>query len=438
MAGKLINANPTKEFFISMLTRDIDLKAAIVELIDNSIDGSNKIRSHDFRGLWIKIDFDSDYFMIEDNCGGISIDTAQNYSFRFGRDPSRPKENGSYTGVFGIGMKRSLFRLGKYFEVYSTCEHEGFELAVDVDEWTKDSSTNWSFQFKNTWEDINTSIEKCGTKIIVKKLNKGISDNLKLEYFQNQLVSYIEKYRTTAVEDGLEIYVNKKKITFIKEELVKSKNITPFSKKVEVGNVSIWVLAGVAPKGKPENAGWYIYCNGRLVVHADKTTLTGWGTDGIRLYHPSLAVFRGFVFFESTDLEELPWNTTKTSVDESSMYYISAKTLMKEATLQILNLINTISAIDDDIDKEQVEKIIYDKSNLVALNTDTIMSFKIHEKDFAFEIPMQKASEKMSTIMYKKPYKEIEQVKKLLNVSSNREVGEKTYEYYLSRESDFD
>lgn len=38
--GSKVNANPTKEFFISMLTRDIDIRAAILELIDNSIDGA--------------------------------------------------------------------------------------------------------------------------------------------------------------------------------------------------------------------------------------------------------------------------------------------------------------------------------------------------------------------------------------------------------------
>lgn len=34
-----VKAGPTKEFFVSMITRDIQLADAIVELIDNSIDG---------------------------------------------------------------------------------------------------------------------------------------------------------------------------------------------------------------------------------------------------------------------------------------------------------------------------------------------------------------------------------------------------------------
>ena len=38
--NKKVDASPTKGFFIYMLTRDIDVKPAIVELIDNSIDGA--------------------------------------------------------------------------------------------------------------------------------------------------------------------------------------------------------------------------------------------------------------------------------------------------------------------------------------------------------------------------------------------------------------
>ena len=42
--NKKVDASPTKGFFIYMLTRDIDVRPAIVELIDNSIDGAKKIR----------------------------------------------------------------------------------------------------------------------------------------------------------------------------------------------------------------------------------------------------------------------------------------------------------------------------------------------------------------------------------------------------------
>ena len=41
---KIVDASPTKEFFIYMITRDIQTNAAIVELVDNAIDGAKRLR----------------------------------------------------------------------------------------------------------------------------------------------------------------------------------------------------------------------------------------------------------------------------------------------------------------------------------------------------------------------------------------------------------
>ena len=37
------NADPTKDFFIHMLTRDIPLERAIIDLVDNSVDGAKNV-----------------------------------------------------------------------------------------------------------------------------------------------------------------------------------------------------------------------------------------------------------------------------------------------------------------------------------------------------------------------------------------------------------
>ena len=107
-----VDAEPTKDFFVSMLTRDIDLKDAIVDLVDNSIDGARRMRpDQDFEGLWIRLSFDLDppaadgpdaatdgsagAFVIEDNCGGMSLDVARKYAFRFGRDTRAKRLTGT-------------------------------------------------------------------------------------------------------------------------------------------------------------------------------------------------------------------------------------------------------------------------------------------------------------------------------------------------------
>src|SRR5438552_9476444 len=82
----MIDAEPTKELFISMLIKDIPLTRAIIDLVDNSIDGARRLRGNEkYSGLYVKIQANDKKFKIEDNCGGIDVDLAQHYAFRFGR-----------------------------------------------------------------------------------------------------------------------------------------------------------------------------------------------------------------------------------------------------------------------------------------------------------------------------------------------------------------
>jgi hypothetical protein len=83
-----IDAAPTKSFFIDMLTRDIPLDQAILDLIDNSVDGAKSLKAlngRSFADLWVKLEFDKDKFVISDNCGGFSKNAARKYAFKFGR-----------------------------------------------------------------------------------------------------------------------------------------------------------------------------------------------------------------------------------------------------------------------------------------------------------------------------------------------------------------
>lgn len=45
MNTNVIEGNPTKKFFIEMITRDISIEDAIIDLLDNSIDGATQIVS---------------------------------------------------------------------------------------------------------------------------------------------------------------------------------------------------------------------------------------------------------------------------------------------------------------------------------------------------------------------------------------------------------
>ena len=106
-------AGPTKAFFVEMLVKDVALDSAILDLLDNCIDGAKRLRGEgSYEGLEVQIDIRADKFLIEDNCGGIDLDTAKNYAFMFGTDPAVERPDKAL-GVFGVGMKRAIFKIGR-------------------------------------------------------------------------------------------------------------------------------------------------------------------------------------------------------------------------------------------------------------------------------------------------------------------------------------
>lgn len=424
--NKKVDASPTKGFFIYMLTRDIDVRPAIVELIDNSIDGAKKIRKDKgYKGLFIKISMSQDKFIIEDNCGGIDIETAQKYAFQFGRSSDRENDlHGYFTGIFGIGMKRALFKLGKKFEVISKTSTEYFDLKVDVDEWI--NKPEWEFEFDNVKTGISN--DETGTKIIVEKLNTDIIGKFESEMFINSLIDYIQKYRTVEAENGLDIEVNNIAIDYGKEKLLKSKDIQPYEKQIIDDNGKITIVAGITNKGEPNKAGWYIYCNGRLVLYADKTELTGWGVEN-RVFHYSLAEFRGYVYFESQNLLELPWNTTKTGIDTSNRLYVIARQSMSEAMKQVIKVIDEAKRKHDVSNLDELDFV--KKAGETELNHSTIANI-VENKDF--NIIEVEPEMPMARISFSKPLNEVEKVKERMGERTNKAVGEKLFEYYCEME----
>ena len=83
-----IDATPTKNFFVEMLTRDIGLEQAVLDLVDNSIDGAKGLKAdgdRPFEGRKVALEFSKDRFRIVDNCGGFSKEAARTYAFKFGK-----------------------------------------------------------------------------------------------------------------------------------------------------------------------------------------------------------------------------------------------------------------------------------------------------------------------------------------------------------------
>jgi len=122
----------------------------------------------------VTIKMTEDEFFIEDNCGGIPRDVAAKYAFKMAREASDERDSESETiGMYGVGMKRAIFKMGGWAKVETCHQGDAFEVIISP-EWLSDS--NWSEL------DIvatgNPAVQT-GTRITVENLFSAVSHHFK-------------------------------------------------------------------------------------------------------------------------------------------------------------------------------------------------------------------------------------------------------------------
>ncbi len=424
-----------------MLTRDVLLTRAIIDLVDNSIDGAKRLRPNgDFSGLKVAIRFNETEFTIEDNCGGIPIPIARDYAFRFGRPKDAPS-TASSVGQFGVGMKRTFFKLGRYFQVASVTADSRFEMEVDVDNWLNQEgeTDSWHFEFSILEEGIVSAPEMIGTKIRVTRLRDEPKQSFSLTGFLRELHVGLSESHSLVLAAGLEISVNGVHLSHHPLELKQSADIRPaFTEKTyypdEPSPVHVRTYVGVSERTK-EEGGWYVFCNGRMVLRADQGFVTGWGEDegtGMPKYHPDFAFFRGYIFFDCEDASKLPWTTTKTGVDADTWLFRTVREDMIQLAKPTLKFLRELAneraeVASGDRNSSALEKAIQRSSPCAITQIQPAASF-VGPKAQPITGP------KMQKIQYSKPAEDIDAVKKALGVTSFQDVGIKTFEYYFEYE----
>lgn len=440
-----IDASPTKDFFISILVRDIKLSDAIADLVDNCVDGARRLRpENDLTGLNIDVNFDRDHFSITDNCGGIPVDIARNYAFRFGRADGMPSTKGS-VGQFGVGMKRALFKMGQFFSVQSTEVKSKFTVSVDVSEWKclldEDGREKWEFEFKELEEGMNNPSENCGTTVSVNRLHAGIAEEFANKLFESRLLDSIQSAHEQSIHRGLHIGINNHQIKHRLSTLLVSNSIKPLKIEREyestttsgdVEKVRATIYAGISDPVLDE-AGWYVVCNGRQVLRADKSKTTGWddivNNEKLPKAHYQFARFRGFVFFECDSASALPWNTMKNAVDPESPVYQAAKLEMAAAMRQVIDFLNRLDSEVDSSDAGLSDAV--QTSKFQPLSALTTSSTFVFPQDTA-----GRATPTTARISFVRPIADVEFAKNFFSVTTAKLAGEKSFEYFLEREQE--
>ena len=320
------NASPTKAFFVEMLVKDVAMDSAILDLLDNCVDGAKRLRGEGpYDGLEVEIVITAEEFRIKDNCGGIDLNTARNYAFNFGSDPAVERPDKSI-GVFGVGMKRAIFKIGRDFEVHSVTATHAFTVGDNIPDWQgRRDPGGWYFPMEVEPYLVERPESEWGTTVKIVNLYESVSQQFGSDFFVSPLRRKIAFKHEVHLQRGLSVRVNGISIpgTTVTFAYALDNSLAPAFEQRPLDGVDMQLYAGIGELSRPM-AGWYIYCNGRMVVEHDQTELTGWGETAevaIPKYHHQFARFRGCVFFDSDDSSKLPWNTTKDGVDAGSDVY---------------------------------------------------------------------------------------------------------------------
>jgi hypothetical protein len=357
---KGVAGTPAKNFFVNMLTRDIELHDAILDLLDNCVDGALRTLndrpkggklSDDLSGFWAHITLTPEKFTIEDNCGGIPWKIAESYAFRMGRPKEFEKPEGTI-GMVGIGMKRAIFKLGRECYVHSHHRKDSFMVTVP-ETWFEEDNLDWNFPAEREEKPISKNY---GTIIEISALNDPVILAFqKGSKFRADFGERIGESYSYLIDRGFKITVNGEKVKrkelriFFEDPNQKPKwggLIQPYIFRGKIGKVDVFFAVGYRSAIQTEeelnaqregsfaekDAGWTVVCNDRVVLSNDRSILTGWGFAGVPAFHTQFSAIAGIVEFSSENTFDLPLTTTKRGLESSKGLYTIVRNRMQEAT----------------------------------------------------------------------------------------------------------
>lgn len=338
--------SPTKAFFVYMLTRDISLSDAILDLVDNSLDGvlRDGAPTPDYTRYFVELEVRPDLFQIKDNAGGIPRPIARESAFRMGREILDTRDDTHETiGMYGVGLKRAIFKMGKSAVVRTRNGDDHYQVEFRP-AWLDDPG----------WDEIPLDVvadgdrlPTPGTSIRVTDLYPGIHEEFSKDHFVDELKKALGEHFVVFLERGFRINVNGEAIAPTKIRiLIDDEGPAPYYFQTALNGTQIRLAVGINPgasldaEDDPDDpmfveqrsyntAGWTIFCNDRAVLVGDKTRLTGWG-DSAPLFHPQFSLITGIVEFRATHARDLPVTTTKRALDTSAEAWLIARNAMRD------------------------------------------------------------------------------------------------------------
>jgi Transcription elongation factor, GreA/GreB, C-term/Histidine kinase-, DNA gyrase B-, and HSP90-like ATPase len=157
--------------------------------------------------------FDKDRIVVEDNAPGISFTTAEKEVFRFGHSAAH-NESRDRLSVYGIGMKRALFKVGKRISMTSDHKSGGFGLTLDVAKWARSTKLPWTIPISK-----RPPASVTGTRIKITHLNPEIRERLLDKTFGKNLIEKISRVYSFFIGRIVDVYVNGERVARTDSEI---------------------------------------------------------------------------------------------------------------------------------------------------------------------------------------------------------------------------
>jgi hypothetical protein len=266
-----------------------------------------------------------------------------------------------------------------------------------------------------------------------------VAKELNTDLFQKELSFELAAAHEISIGKGLEIKLNGTAIPYKPPKLYNSPKIKSAKRKLQKteskSKIDIVLYAGIYNSAPSKDGGWYVYCNGRLILRADQSSITGWGENTvpkIPKYHPQFARFRGYIFLDSDDPSVLPWNTTKTGLDTDSELYKGIRREMTLLTRPVIDLLNAIKENKTAAAAKPLQTLV--KKMEDDETTHVLLSDIKRIGSFIWPTPRTVRKPDSVDIKYSRPISNVERLKKFFNVRKDSEVGEKTFDYVYKLE----
>lgn len=367
----ILNVIPSKHIF-NALSRDISIKLAISDLIDNSIDNwmVNKLK----RQLKIVIEVSEKSIRIEDNAGGMD---KESLSLLFLLGGTNRTGKTGVKGIYGVGAQRAFFTLGKDIVIKTKRQgKDGLKVILDDTWFTPDKiKETWSIEYA-----IDNSIKSGSTSIEITSLKKEMDVQSVRDLKREISLKHINELKSGKIE----ILFNDEAISetefwqwAINEYAPPSKYVTELEVPKTKRILNLEITAGIMTQSWGEDEyGITFIANGRVIFQNNLSSDVGFKKGHLGGRHPTINRFKAIVTV-SGDNRDIPWNSPKNDLDVNHKMYKTIFGLTEQASYQYTSFLRKHYRVTSKLFNVQAVP-----DDIIIINLSNGMGFKRVTKDY--------------------------------------------------------